>query len=404
MSDIKIAFINPTRPYIVFYHEKDGLCGYIDTGFLCSGVKPVDKEQENYLKHKEELERERAWLSVCLKPLWEKWDNDFLRVRRKGCIAYGNQVQEWIVSTPIEKMIVPEHCSEELVEAVRKLKAQTVYSRYTGGDGGKIFPFERLSEEAKGLYDLGKELYENGKNICIIRDILTNDFREKNIVEKHLCEVCPSKEYIRQIDAYKMRKLLYVDKDDIRKGDWIAFVLRNPTREQVQKAIDWMNGKPYHYMHNHSVLYTTVMGVSENRDGSFQYNVMFFSDMCCTLEQQYPAGGEEYTKRSKQCLHTGEFPVGRFPIVSEEERKQVVEDWLALVGDDGYCFTKHEKSVSVHGRIGMLWLGGAQVGVEWPYIMGDGRLRSEPNTQYYAYGQAHFLGRQAGEREWYLSL
>ena len=52
----------------------------------------------------------------------------------------------------------------------------------------------------------------------------------------------------------------------------------------------------------------------------------------------------------------------------------------------------------------MLWLGGVQVGVEWPYIMGDGRLRSELNTQYYAYGQAHFLGRQAGEREWYLSL
>ena len=85
MGDIKVDIINPTQPYIVFIHKKDGICGYIDTGFLCSGVKPIDKEQGNYIKHKEELDRERVWLSVCLKPLWDKWDKDFLREGRKGC-------------------------------------------------------------------------------------------------------------------------------------------------------------------------------------------------------------------------------------------------------------------------------------------------------------------------------
>ena len=404
MGDIKVDIINPTQPYIVFIHKKDGICGYIDTGFLCSGVKPIDKEQGNYIKHKEELDRERVWLSVCLKPLWDKWDNDFLREGRKGCVAYGNQVQDWIVSTPIEKMIVPEHCSEELVEAVRKLKAQTVFSKYAGGDGERRFPFERLNKEAQDLFDLGKELYMDGKNICLLRDIITNEFREKNLVEKHFNEIYPSKEYIRQIDAYKIRKLIYVDDGDIRKGDWIAFVLKNPTKEQVQKAIDWMNGKTYHYMHNHSVLYTTVMGVSQDRENRFDYSMMFLSDMCCTLEQQYPAGGVEYTKRSRQYAHTGEFPVGRFPIVNKEERNQVVDDWLKLVGNDGYCIAKQGKKLSAHGCLGFMCLGGARIGLDWPFFNADGELMDIHDVRYYAYGQAHFLGRQPGEREWYLSL
>ncbi len=42
MSDIKIDIINPVRPYILFYHENDGLCGYVDTSNTACGVVPID--------------------------------------------------------------------------------------------------------------------------------------------------------------------------------------------------------------------------------------------------------------------------------------------------------------------------------------------------------------------------
>ena len=65
--------------------------GYVDTSNIAKGIRPIDVEY--YTKHKDEFDKTYSWLQVCIKPLWDKWQNGGLQGIE---IGYNNR--EWLIN------------------------------------------------------------------------------------------------------------------------------------------------------------------------------------------------------------------------------------------------------------------------------------------------------------------
>ena len=386
MSVIKINIINPVRPYIVFYHENDGLCGYLDTRFLDKGVRPIDTETTLCAKHKEAMELERSALQVGIKPLMDRWKNN-------SGLDTGYNTQEWILNTPVEQMMDPECKVHIYWKALNDLKALTFYHKYSRKKWLEIHDEKQFvelymkgerdfSKEEWALFHKGEELEKKGSSAE--HYILTNDLRDKTPIEQHLCKINPGKKYhIRQIDPYYVRQVVLTESVN---SDWMGFVLDNPTKEKVQAAKDWLNGGTYDNGFLDEMSYVTLMGVDEVNN-SLNYKVLFLLNTSVSLSTQFSNWSDDEFRRiwrKYQQILRGDETLEKY-----ENRKEIVDDWFRMIaGDKDYCLLKRGGTMDIRLKKGLISGAVEDTSRMWPHLRPDLELAENKCTQYYVWDSA----------------
>lgn len=399
MNDITIRIVNPIRPYIAFFHENDGLCGYMDCAFPEKGVLPIDLYEKYYRLHKTQLDEKTESLYREMGAVMERF-KDFWIPRDPGFNPY-----EWLIQTPIDEL-VSEECAEDVRLEVQRIQAKTAYTRYIErvyvpsrfeADSYMVKEmynqeFYSLSNEEQKrvshLYGEVGKLYSGVKlkegYVRLLHLIVTNDLKVKTDIEQHLYDIYPTHGHLRQLEPFHLNKIFNGIKDFTYNNDWVGFVLNNPSKEQVQATRDWLEGKTYDYNKEHFMHYNVVLGAVQ--DG---YKVMFMSYMRQHWMEQYPNGSHKFSNLYKKYSSPGHHIVGVVPIDDYKVRKQIVDDWFSMAaGENDYCLISRGNTLDVRKKDGVLCGSVDATETVWPFLRSDKSVFMGKGAQYYIWETA----------------
>ena len=379
MSDITIDIINPVRPYIVFKHEKDGLCGYIDTSNTACGVVPIDVLREYYIKHKDEMEKAYVQLQGWILPLWDKWQNG------------GNDNRDWLIDTPIDQLVA-DGCPTEIRKVVDNLKALAIFYKYssrklTQRSYVEMYSYgrKRFTEEEKEYIGRGEQLDISNRKRYFSRGlfrIATNDDKPLTEIEKHLYEIKPHRHHLFQLEIDKVKHLITNESSIYSKYDWVGFVLDNPTKDRVNEVQKWVDDLTAHSSMGYLMLFGAIQEGNEVR-----YKVMYMFDMYRHSTAPYRNGCKEIHGFMGMCSATNYtynlMDFYRF-------RKKFVDELFEKVAEDNdYCLLKRGKSLDIRMKDGIVVGSMEDTSGMWPYLQPDLNLVEKPEAQYYCYLKAY---------------
>ena len=390
MSDITIDIINPVRPYIVFKHEKDGLCGYIDTSNTACGVVPIDVLREYYIKHKDEMEKAYVQLQGWILPLWDKWQNG------------GNDNRDWLIDTPIDQLVA-DGCPTEIRKIVDNLKALAIFYKYSSRKIEDDSYVEMYSYGDKEFSEEEREYIRRGEQLDIsnrvgwygdaLFKLTTDDDKAQTEIEKHLYEIKPHRHHLLQLEIDKVKHLITNESSLFGKNDWMGFVLDNPTKERLKEVQKWAEGLDEDCDLSHLILFGAVQEGDE-----VHYKVMYLVELWDKVVSIYRDGCYRPSGFLSAQRYVSKYSYNRMDFY--ESRKWLLDEWLNNgAKDNDYCLLKRGKTLDICKRDGLVSGVMEDTSGIWPYLKPDLCMVDKPEAQYYCYLKAYngYFGDEKGQ-------
>ena len=390
MSDIKIDIINPVRPYILFYHENDGLCGYVDASNTACGVVPIDVLREYYIKHKDEMEKAYVQLQGWILPLWDKW------------LAGGNDNRDWLIDTPIDQLVA-DGCPTEIRKVVDNLKALAIFYKYSSRKIEDDSYVEMYSYGDKEFTDEEREYVRRGEQLDISNRVgwygdalfyvTTDDDKALTDIEKHLYEIKPHRHHLLQLEIDKVKHLITNESSLFGKNDWMGFVLDNPTKERLKEVQKWAEGLDEDCDLSHFILFGAVQEGDE-----VHYKVMYLVELWDEVVSIYRDGCYRPSGFLSAQRYVSRYSYNRMDFY--ESRKWLLDEWLNNgAKDNDYCLLKRGKTLDIRKRDGLVSGVMEDTSGIWPYLKPDLCLVDKPEAQYYCYLKAYngYFGDEKGQ-------